>query len=294
MSILFAALLALTPVTAEQAKQVFPAIDLSDLTDEQRGVFIDVAAEVYNYAGCDSTLARCLDPRIKDPHVLRMAALVHQLVKEGAPAQPIEAVVEKYYLSFAPKTRVNLKTDNCPSEGKGPITIVEFSDYQCPHCAAALPLLTLLVDVDRKGHVRLCSKYFPFTSHPRARIAALCAEYARSKGKFWEMNAALFANHEMLEDADLKRYAKEIGLDGDEMLKQVNAGKFDAQVEKHRREGIAAGVESTPALFIDGRLNQLPTRPWYLAFTVDDELQWKKEKGWKFHTEPEKKVAKGK
>jgi protein-disulfide isomerase len=108
------------------------------------------------------------------------------------------------------------------------------------------------------------------------------------------MNAALFANHEMLEDADLKRYAKEIGLDGDEMLKQVNAGRFDAQVEKHRREGIAAGVESTPALFIDGRLNQLPTRPWYLAFTVDDELQWKKEKGWKFHTEPETKVAKGK
>jgi hypothetical protein len=119
MSILFAALLALTPVTAEQAKQVFPAIDLSDLTDEQRGVFIDVAAEVYNYAGCDSTLARCLDPRIKDPHVLRMAALVHQLVKEGAPAQPIEAVVEKYYLSFAPKTRVNLKTDNCRSSPCG-------------------------------------------------------------------------------------------------------------------------------------------------------------------------------
>jgi protein-disulfide isomerase len=294
MTLLFAALLALTPVTAEQAKQAFPALDLSDLTDQQRGVFIDVAAEVYNYAGCDNTLAQCLDPKIKDPHALRMAGLVHQLVSEGAPAQPIVQLVEKYYASFAPKARVSLKTDNCPSEGKGPVTIVEFSDYQCPHCAAALPLLAVLVSVDRKGQVRLCSKYFPFSSHPRARIAALCAEYARSKGKFWEMNATLFANHEMLEDADLKKYAKEIGLDGDEMLKLVNAGKFDAQVERHRREGMAAGVESTPALFVDGRLNQLPTRAWYLAFTVDDELQWKKEKGWKFHVEPEKKVAKGK
>jgi protein-disulfide isomerase len=294
MPLLFAALLALTPVTAEQAKQVFPAIDLSDLTDQQRGVFIDVAAEVYNYAGCDKTLALCLDPKIKDPHALRMAALVHELVKEGAPATPIVGLVEKYYDSFAPKSRVNLKVDNCPVEGKGPVTIVEFSDYQCPHCASALPLLAVLVAVDRKGQVRLCSKYFPFASHPRARVAALCAEFARSKGKFWEMNATLFAHQDMLEDADLKTYAKEIGLNGDEMLKEVNAGKFDAQVEKHRREGIAAGVESTPALFIDGRLNQLPARPWYMSFTVDDELQWKKEKGWKFHAEPEKKVAKGK
>jgi hypothetical protein len=78
------------------------------------------------------------------------------------------------------------------------------------------------------------------------------------------------------------------------MLKQVNAGKFDAQVERHRREGISAGVESTPALFFDGRAYSLPNHPWYLAFAVDDELQWKKEKGWKFHAEPQKKVAKGK
>ncbi len=294
MPLLLAALLALTPVTAEQAKRILPALDLSDLTDEQRGAFIDVAADVFNYAGCQNTLALCLDPQIKDPHALRMAALVHQLVKDGAPGQAVVMGIEKYYAAFAPKARANLKSDNCGIEGKGPVTLVEFSDYQCPHCAKALPQLTALVETGRKGEVRLCSKYFPFPSHPRARIAALCAEYARSKGKFWEMNAALFQNQELLEDADLKKYAQQIGLDGDEMLKEVNAGKFDAQVEKHLREGIAAGVESTPTLFLDGRLVPLPPQPWYLAFAVDDELQWKKEKGWKFHAEPEKKVAKRK
>jgi protein-disulfide isomerase len=137
---------------------------------------------------------------------------------------------------------------------------------------------------------------FPFASHPRARVAALCAEYARSKGKFWQMNAELFANQEALEDADLKKYAAQVGLDGDEMLKEAYAGKFDAVIEKHLREGMSAGVESTPTLLIDGRPYNLPVMPFYLAWTVDDELQWKKEKGWKFpasHNGP-KKVAKGK
>ena len=297
MSLLFAALLALTPVTADQAKKAFPAVDLSDLTDEQRGVFIDVAAEVLNYAGCPETLSVCLDPKEKDAHALRMAQLVKLLAKEGAPAQLVVQVLERYYESFDPKKRMQMRSDNCPVEGKGPISIVEFSDYQCPHCAAALAPLKALVDTSRPGVVRLCSKYFPFNTHPRARIAALCAEYARSKGKFWEMNAALFSHQDALEDVNLKAYAKELGLDGDEMLKEAYAGKFDAAIEKNLREGVAAGVESTPSLFIDGRLNALPARPVYLEWTVDDELQWKKEKGWKFKVPPRvkaKRVAKGK
>ena len=297
MSFLFAALLALTPVTAEQAKKAFPAVDLSDLTDAQRGVFIDVAAEVLNYAGCPETLAVCLDPKEKDAHALRMAQLVKLFAREGAPAKPIIQTLEKYYESFDAKKRVRIQSENCAVDGKGPVSIVEFSDYQCPHCAAALVPLTALVVIDRPGVVRLCSKYFPFANHPRARIAALCAEYARSKGKFWQLNAALFANQDALEDANLKAYAKEQGLDGDEMLKEVYAGKFDAVVEKHLREGVAAGVESTPSIFIDGRLNELPARPPYLAWSVDDELQWKKEKGWKFPANPDvrvKQAAKGK
>ncbi|MGZ6143938.1 MAG: DsbA family protein [Myxococcales bacterium] len=295
MSLLIATILALTPVTAEQAKQAFPAVDLSALTDQQRGVFIDVAAVVYNYAGCLDTLGVCLNPALKDAHALRMAQLIKALVREGAPATVVVQTVEKYYAAFSPKQRVALKSDSCAVEGKGPVTVVEFSDYQCPHCAAALGPLTELVDLDMPGQVRLCSKYFPFESHPRARIAALCAEYARAHGKFWQLNAAMFAHQENLEDADLKALAKEAGLDGDDMLKQVYAGKFDAQVEKNRREGLAAGVDSTPSLFIDGRAYNLPVRQGYLKFAIEDELQWKKEKGWKFAPAPQaRKVAKGK
>jgi protein-disulfide isomerase len=271
-----------SPLSAEQAKAIVPRADLSGLTDAQRGVFVEVATDVFNYAGCQDTLAKCLAADQKDPHAPRMGALVKQLAGEGLPATTIVQSVEKYYSSFESGSRVKLNAENCPTLGKGPVNLVEFSDYQCPHCAHAVAPLEHLVLQDRKGEVRLCSKYFPFSSHPRARVAAACAEYARTKGKFWEMNALIFANQEALEDENLKEYAKKLGLNGDEMLKQVYAGAFDEQVEKHRREGIAAGVESTPALFIDGRYFLLPVKPWYLAFTVDDELQWRREKGWKF------------
>jgi protein-disulfide isomerase len=270
------------PLSAEQARAIVPRADLSGLTDAQRGVFVEVATDVFNYAGCQDTLAKCLAAGQKDPHALRMAALVKQLAGEGSPAATIVQAVEKYYGSFEAGSRVTLHADNCPILGKGPVTLVEFSDYQCPHCAAAVAPLEHLVTQDRMGEARLCSKYFPFSSHPRARVAAACAEYARTKGKFWELNAVLFANQETLEDDNLKAYAKQVGLNGEEMLKEVYAGTFEAQVEKHRREGLAAGVESTPSLFIDGRYLVLPLKPWYLSFTVDDELQWRREKGWKF------------
>jgi len=276
-----------SPVTAEQARNIVPRAELSGLTDAQRGVFVAVATEVFNYAGCQDTLARCLAAAQQDPHAVRMAALVRQLSSEGVPASSIVQLVESYYASFAASERAPVNAENCPTLGKGPVTLIEFSDYQCPHCAAALAPLEHLVEQDRKGQARLCSKYFPFAQHPRARVAAACAEYARSKGKFWELNALLFANQEALEDENLKAYAKQVGLDGEDMLKQVYAGKFDAQVEKNRREGMVAGVESTPTIFVDGRRNVLPLRPWYLTFTVDDEQQWRKEKGWAFAAAPQ-------
>ena len=268
------------PLTEEQARSIVPRANLQGLTDAQRGVFLAVATDVYDYAGCNATLAQCLAKDQKDQHALRMAELVKHLASEGAPASPIIEMVERYYNSFAPKNRASLRSDNCPVLGSGPITLVEFSDYQCPHCAVALQPLDQLVEKDRKGQAKLCSKFFPFSSHPRARIAALCAEYARQHGKFWEMNGLLFANQESLDDGDLKKYANELGLNADDMLQQAYSGRLDDIVERHIREGTAAGVDSTPSIFIDGRLNALPVKQFYLDFTVDDELAWQTDKAW--------------
>jgi protein-disulfide isomerase len=284
MRLLLLALLAsaaASAATLDEAKKAAPRADLAALNDAQRTIFLQVAGDVSNYAGCQDTLIKCLAAGVKDPHAVRMAELVAHLASYNVSAEVITNMVEKYYDAFDPKKRFQAK-EECPTLGKGPVVIMEFSDYQCPHCAKAVPILDELVTKGRKGKAHLCAKYYPFPNHPRARVAALCAEYAREHGKFWEMHAALFAHQETLEDDSLKTYAKELGLNGDEMLAQVYAGKFDAAVERGVRQGNIAGVDSTPTLFFDGRMNALPILPWFLQFSVDDELQWQKEHGWKF------------
>ena len=269
-------------VSAEQAKQLVPRADLSTLTDDQRGVFVEVANEVFGYAGCQEKLTRCLAAGVKDEHALREAALIKQLAVEGSvPATTIVQIVERYYDSFEVKKRDKPRTDNCAILGdpRAKITIVEFSDFQCPHCAVSAKPLQDLVTETEKGKARLCSKYFPWPMHTRARIAAACAEYARAHGKFWPWSDTVFAHQEALEDEQLRGYAKAIGLDGDEMLKEVFAGKFDPAVESHIREGTALGIESTPTLYVNGRHHWLPIAPFYLKHSVDDELEWQKQHG---------------
>jgi len=114
---------------------------------------------------------------------------------------------------------------------------------------------------------------------PRARIAAACAEYARKRGKFWEMNRLLFEHQEELDDANLKSFAQQLKLDGNDMLKEAYAGKFEAIIERHLKEGAAAEVQATPSLFLNGRLHTLPVKLEYLRHSVEDELEWQRNGG---------------
>jgi protein-disulfide isomerase len=280
IALLLSLLLAQSALSEDRAREILPRADLHTLTDAQRAQFLEIAGDTFDYAGCNDTLARCLAANVSDRHALRMTELIKQMLLEGGrPSQIIEAV-ERYYASFAPAKRHKLDDADCAVLGdpKAKVAVVEFSDYQCPHCAHAVAPLHELVRA-LPGKVRLCSKYFPLTGHPRAQIAAACAEFARQKGKFWEMNDLLFAHQEELDDAQLKGYAQKLGLDGETMLKQVYAGRFDAAIDKHKKEGIAAGVNATPTLFFNGRQYTLPIKQEFLVFSAQDEDEWQRNKG---------------
>jgi len=124
----------------------------------------------------------------------------------------------------------------------------------------------------------LCSKFFPLPGHARARIAAGCAEFRRRQGKFWPMNDLLFAHQDELDDANLKAYAKQLGLDGAQMLKEVYAGRFEGAIESHLQEGIGARVQATPTVFVNGRQHVLPMKLQFLQRSVEDELEWQQNK----------------
>jgi protein-disulfide isomerase len=144
--------------------------------------------------------------------------------------------------------------DHVLGDRDAPVTLLEYGDYECPYCAAAAPVLRHLVE-DSDGQVRLVFRNFPIADrHPYALTAALAAEAAGAQGAFWEMHELLFARQERLDDAALRAYAEELGLDADLVVGEP-AQVFGDKVEKDFAAGLAAGVGGTPTVFIDGRLH---------------------------------------
>lgn len=134
-----------------------------------------------------------------------------------------------------------------------PVTLLEYGDYECPYCAAAAPVLRQIVE-ESGGQVRLVFRNFPIADrHAFALTAALAAEAAGAQGAFWEMHELLFARQDRLDDAALRAYAEELGLDGDLVVGEP-AQIFGDKVEADFAAGLAAGVGGTPTVFIDGRL----------------------------------------
>jgi protein-disulfide isomerase len=132
---------------------------------------------------------------------------------------------------------------------EAPITVLEYGDFECPYCRSAAPVLRKLID-GSGGRARLVWRHFPlFRDHPFALTAALAAE--ASGDRFWTMHDQLFAHQSHLTDADLSRYAAEIGA-GD--VVGDAAQRFQPAVEADYTAAIEAGVRGTPTLFIDGRL----------------------------------------
>jgi protein-disulfide isomerase len=142
-----------------------------------------------------------------------------------------------------------------PSTGpsNAPVTIVEFSDFECPYCVKAEATVKDLLAA-YPGKIRLVYRDYPLPNHKQAPKAAEAAHCADDQGKYWEMHAKLFAAEGKLAPTDLKGYAREIGLDGPRFDRCLESGEKAKVVESHRKAGEEVGVSGTPAFFVNGRL----------------------------------------
>jgi predicted DsbA family dithiol-disulfide isomerase/CRISPR/Cas system CSM-associated protein Csm2 small subunit len=149
----------------------------------------------------------------------------------------------------------SISTIDQPSLGNAnaAVTIVVFTDYQCPSCAAIHPELERLVK-DYGDKVRLVTRDFPLTQHAEAFKAAEAAEAAREQGKYWEYIHVLMQNQSALGMESLKTYACEVGLDPERFDTAIDSGKFAELVQRDIEDGIKLGLKGTPSLFINGRL----------------------------------------
>src|SRR4029079_8611265 len=135
---------------------------------------------------------------------------------------------------------------------KAPITIVEFSDFQCPFSARSTPTLDELFR-QYLGDIRFYFRQLPLPFHPDAPLAAEAALAAEAQGKFWEMHDKLFASSRNLQRSDLDKYAGELGLDMEKFAQALDTRAFKSRVEQDVELAAKVGARGTPCFFINGR-----------------------------------------
>jgi len=198
------------------------------------------------------------------PQLLQMMnrqALLDRLRK----GQPVKILLE-------PK-RLAVNSSGHPALGgkDAPVTIVEFTDFQCPYCKASEATLKQLHN-KYGDKIRLVHMDYPLPFHSHAHDAATAARCAGEQGKFWEFHDSLFAHQDKLAPADLKATAKTLGMNSTKFNECFDKSQFDAQIKADQAAGEKVGVDGTPAFFVDGRpLTGAQPLPKFEDL-IDDEL----------------------
>jgi protein-disulfide isomerase len=227
-----------------------PGIDLSKLDDYERKVFFRVVNREPSSCGKGHSLIFSVK---HDPGCRRSVyaiKYVAKLVDSGYTDSEIGEELQKRYRDVVHK---EIDVSRAPSKGPGEarVTLIEFVDYECPHCHAAQALMRQVLDTYPR-QVRLCFKHFPLSTHPNSRLAAEASAAAQKQGKFWLYNDKVWASADIT-PAVLEKIAKEVGLDVTRWRGDMNSDEVKAAVTQDKSEGTALGIISTPTIYINGR-----------------------------------------
>ena len=196
--------------------------------------------------------------------------------RNGFIADLRKAGPEVRVLFDAPRHTIEVTSED-PSIGaaSAPVTLIEFSDFQCPFCQRVAPTLKQ-VQQAYGDKVRIVWKDFPLTQiHPQAFKAGEAAHCAGDQGKFWEYHDRLFANQQLLQPADLKKHAADLGLDGAAFGACLDTSKYGERVRDGVAEGTRLGINSTPTVYINGRVLAGAQPYETFAAIIDEELSRK-------------------
>jgi len=178
---------------------------------------------------------------------------------------PVEVLLDPF--------RVEVDTAEAPTRGNpdAPVTIVEFSDFQCPFCVRARPTLKRVREV-YGDEVRFAFRHFPLAFHELAPKAGEAAACAGEQDRFWEMHDRIWAHPGQLQQSDLEGHAEALGMDEDALTTCLDSGRHATTVREDSELGARLGVSGTPAFFINGR-PLVGAQPFdAFAAVIDDEL----------------------
>jgi protein-disulfide isomerase len=204
---------------------------------------------------------------------------VYVKIMEGAATAPVmvaappgQAPAPQAAPPAAGAMKLDLRADD-PVRGPkvAPVTVVVFSDFQCPFCSRVEPSLAQL-QAAYPGDVRIVWKHYPLPMHPEAMPAALASEAARQQGKFWEMHDLMFQNQKQLSPAQYEAWAKSLGLDAQKYRQAASSPDTKARVEEDARLGQRYASQGTPTLYMNCR-PIVGAQPYEVFKTaVDEEL----------------------
>jgi len=253
-----------------------PGVDFTGLSAQQKAIVLKMLRDQACSCGCGRMLAQC---RVEDPkcdYSKNLAKIIIDSMKQGKTAdQALEAAMKS---KWGPEKILNdpVKIPVAGAPVTGPadaaITIVEFSDFQCPYCAAAVPQLRAILKA-YPTQVKLIFKQFPLEEHAQADLAATAAVAAQKQGKFWPMHDALYAHVDDLSRKSILKLAGDIGLNVDKLEADMDTTDVRQTVQRDVQDGNDAAVEGTPTIFIDGQRYNGPITFEALKPILDGELK---------------------
>lgn len=269
--------------------QDLPGVDFNGLTAKQKAAALKMLRANDCSCACGMKLADC---RVKDPgcaYSTNLAAEVVRQVKAGkSEAETLAALKASKWShvqeeASAPRKLLGDPVDvsiyGAPAKGaaKAPITLVEFSDFQCPYCAIAIGELDRVL-ASHPGSVRLVFKQYPLETHPQAALAAAAAIAADKQGKFWPMHDALFAHRNDLSRPAIIELAKQNGLDIKKFQSDWDSEETRETVIRDVQDGDRVHVEGTPTVFLNGQKFNGQITADALGAAIDEELKSKAAK----------------
>lgn len=237
-----------------------PDVDFSRLSPVQSRGLLRLLRNHDCTCGCGMKVAEC---RLKDPHCAwskGVAAVMADTLRAGkSENDAIEAAKASRWGQGPQPPKlledpVTIPTAGSPFRGPAdaPVTLVEFSDFQCPYCWQAVARLNAVLEA-YPGKIKLIFKEFPLDSHSQAALAAAAAIAAHQQGKFWVMHDAMFAHRRDLSRASILALARNAGLAMKRFEADLDSPATKKTVARDMDDGDRAGVEGTPSVFIDGR-----------------------------------------
>ena len=225
--------------------EVKPLYDKLD--DLGKKVFLRIATNESSVCGDAQSLLNSVKSCRRSVAALRYVA---KLIEQGYTDSEIGEKLANRFRSGARKIDVS----EAPMKGNpgAKITLVEFADYECPHCKRFQPVLHQILD-EFRSDVKLYFKHYPLPQHNNARLAAEAAVAAQKQGKFWQFQDKLWEKSDELTPAEIEKAAKEVGLDVAKFRQDMASEPVKARVQKDRSDGAAAGIQATPTLYINGR-----------------------------------------